>query len=151
MFHSQPFADTDKKKENRLRAIDFINQNGHTLFVRQLIPKLFAYDYSKGYQSEVNRLIFHATKYQSSSIIASLHAMRQRPDRSGVLKNIKCPVQFIIGKQDKAIPFDVSMKQTYLPDTSDIQVYADVGHMGMFNSPRKTAKAFREFVKRLEQ
>ena len=146
MFHSHPFADAEDKKAGRLKAIEFINTNGHILYVRQLIPKLFAYDYSKGYQAEVNRLIYYATEYQTEAIIASLHAMRGRPDRSEVLKNIKCPVQFFIGKEDAAIPYEVSLAQTHLPDIADIQIYNDVGHMGMFKSPRRTAKAFRNFL-----
>ncbi len=147
LFHSQPYADTEEKKASRLKSIDFIKQNGHVVYVRQLIPKLFAYDYSKGYQMEVNKLIYHATQYQEEAIIAALNAMHQRPDRSAVLKNIKCPVQFIIGKQDAAIPFKTSLAQTHLPDIADIQIYPEVGHMGMFKSPRKTAKAFRGFLK----
>ena len=151
MFHSHPFADSEEKKDGRLKAVEFIYKNGHILFVRQLIPKLFAYDYSKGYQAEVNRLIYHATQYQPESIIASLHAMRQRPDRSEVLKNVKCPVQFFIGKMDAAVPYDLSLAQTHLPDTADIQIYDDVGHMGMFKTPRRTAKAFKKFLKLVDQ
>ncbi len=147
LFHSQPFADTEEKKANRLKSIDFIKKNGHILYVRQLIPKLFAYDYSKGYQMEVNKLIYYATQYQEDAIIAALNAMHQRPDRSDVLNKIKCPVQFIIGRKDTAIPYDISLAQTHLPDIADIQIYSDVGHMGMFKSPRKTAKAFRGFLK----
>ena len=146
MFHSHPFADTADKKAGRLKAIDFIEKNGHILYVRQLIPKLFAYDYSKGYQAEVNRMIFYASKYQPESIIASLRAMRNRPDRSEVLKKINCPVLFFIGQQDAAIPYETSLAQTHLPSVADIQIYEDVGHMGMFKSPRKTAKVFRKFL-----
>ena len=146
MFHSQPFADTPAKKKGRLKAIDFIERNGQVVFVRQLIPKLFAYDYSKGYQAEVNRMIFYASKYEQGAIIDSLHAMRQRPDRSEVLKKIKCPIQFFIGKEDVVIPYEVSLAQINLPGIADIQIYNDVGHMGMFKSPRKTAKAFKKFL-----
>ena len=151
MFHSHPFADSADKQAGRLKAIDFINTNGHILFVRQLIPKLFAYDYSKGYQAEVNRLIYYATEYRPEAIIASLHAMRMRPDRSEVLKNIKCPVLFFIGKEDTAIPLELSLAQSHLPAVADIQIYDDVGHMGMFKSPRRTAKAFKAFLKLTEQ
>ncbi|MEO1263686.1 MAG: alpha/beta hydrolase [Bacteroidota bacterium] len=149
MFHSHPFADSEEKKAGRLKAIDFIEKNGHVLFVRQLIPKLFAYDYSKGYQAEVNRMIYYASKYAPEAIIASLHAMRDRPDLSGVLKEIHCPVQFFIGQQDAAIPYETSLRQTHLPAQADLQIYEDVGHMGMFKSPRKTAKAFRKFLSML--
>lgn len=150
LFHSQPNADTEAKKADRLKAAKFIERNGHVLYVRQLIPKLFAYDYSKGYPAEVNRLIYFASKYPPEGITAALHAMRRRPDRSHVLKNIKCPVLFFIGKNDGAIPHKNSIAQTHLPDLADIQIYPNVGHMGMFEAPRKTAKAFRSFLSMIE-
>lgn len=150
MFHSHPFADSEDRKANRLKSIKFIEQNGHILYVRQLIPKLFAYDYSKGYQAEVNRMIYFAAQYKQSAIIAALHAMRNRPDHAETLKAIQCPVLFFIGKEDVAVPYALSLEQTHLPDRSDIRIYEEVGHMGMFKSPRKTAKAFKEFMRMID-
>lgn len=146
MFHSHPFADTEEKKAGRLKSADFIRKNGHILYVRQMIPQLFAYDFSKGYQMEVNRLIHNATYYQPEAIIAALEAMRLRPDRSEVLKNISCPVLFLIGKHDTAVPLELSMAQVHLPERSAIHVFPTVGHMGMFSAQRETAKAFKEFL-----
>ncbi|MFQ5447790.1 MAG: alpha/beta fold hydrolase, partial [Saprospiraceae bacterium] len=146
LFHSHPFADSEEKKQGRLKAIDFIKKNGHILFVRRLIPTLFAYDFSKGYQVEVNRLIHNATYYSSEAIIAALQAMRLRPDRSEVLRCIPCPVLFLIGKLDVAIPLEISLEQTYLPAVADIRILNTTGHMGMFEAPRETAKAMREFL-----
>jgi len=147
LFHSHPFADSEEKKQGRLKAIDFIKKNGHILYVRQLIPTLFAYDFSKGYQMEVNRLIHNAAHYSTNAIIAALLAMRLRPDRTAVLRDIPCPVLFYIGKLDAAIPMEVSLEQTHLPAIADIRVLATSGHMGMFEAPRSTAKAMREFLK----
>lgn len=146
MFHSHPFADNEEKKAGRLKSVDFIKKNGHILYVRQMIPQLFAYDFSKGYQMEVNRLIHNATYYKPEAIIAALEAMRIRPDRSEVLKKIKCPVLFLIGKHDTAIPLDLSMAQVHLPEQASIHVFPTVGHMGMFSAQRETAKAFKEFL-----
>lgn len=146
LFHSQPHADTEEKKAARLKAVGFVERQGHILYVRQLIPKLFAYDYSKGYPAEVNRLIYFASKYSPAGVIAALHAMRNRPDRRHVLKKIKCPVLFFIGKKDNAISLENSLEQTHLPNLSDIQIYSNVGHMGMFEAARETAKAFRSFL-----
>ncbi len=146
MFHSHPFEDSEDKKAGRLKSVDFIKKNGHILYVRQMIPQLFAYDYSKGYQMEVNRLIHNAIHYSPEAIIAALDAMRIRPDRSEVLKNIACPVLFIIGKHDNAVPLELSMAQAHLPKIADIHVFPTVGHMGMFSAQRETAKVFKEFL-----
>lgn len=150
MFHTHPFADSDEKKNQRTREIKFIQKHGHILYVRQLIPKLFAYDFSKGYPFEVNKLIYNASKFQSEGIISALEAMKDRSDNSDVLTNIKCPVQFIIGKKDIAVNLEQSMAQTHLPDVADIQVFSDVGHMGMFEAKSRTVKVFKRFLKFVE-
>jgi len=146
LFHSHPFADSEEKKESRLKAIDFIHKNGHVIYVRQTIPQLFIYDFSKGYQSEVNRLIHNAVHFNPEGIIAALNVMRNRRDRSDVLRNIQCPVLMLIGKHDTAVPLDISMAMTTLPSQGIIHVFPTVGHMGMFSASRETAKAFREFL-----
>jgi len=146
MFHSHPFADSEEKKAGRLKAIEFIHTNGHVIYVRQTIPQLFIYDFSKGYQSEVNALIHNAVQFQPEAIIAALNAMRQRPDRSEVLRNIGCPVLMLIGQHDTAVPLELSMAMTHLPSQGIIHIFPTVGHMGMFSASRETAKAFREFL-----
>lgn len=151
LFHSHPFADTEEKKNARLKAAEFVRNNGHVLFVRQLIPSLFAYDFSKGYQSEVNALIHHAATFDEKGILAALEAMRNRKDRSEVLARLGIPVQFIIGKLDMAIPFETSMKQVYLPQVADVHILPTVGHMGMFEAPQATARAFKAFLKFIEE
>jgi pimeloyl-ACP methyl ester carboxylesterase len=150
LFHSHPYEDPPEKKEARLKAVDFIHKNGHILYVRQMIPQLFIYDYSKGYQVEVNRLIHYAAQYSPGAIIATLHAMRERPDRSEVLRQISCPVLFLIGEQDNAIPLDYSLRMSHLPARASIHIFPMVGHMGMFSAPRETSKAFKEFLSAFE-
>ncbi|RME01735.1 MAG: alpha/beta fold hydrolase [Bacteroidetes bacterium] len=151
LFHSHPFADSEEKKNARLKSAEFIRNNGHILYVRQMIPGLFAYDFSKGYQSEVNAMIHHAAAYDEAGILAALEAMRSRKDRSEVLSRLKIPVQFIVGKLDEAVPFELSMRQVHLPQTADIQVLSTVGHMGMFEAAQATARAFRNFLQFVEQ
>ncbi|RMG85516.1 MAG: alpha/beta hydrolase [Bacteroidetes bacterium] len=149
LFHSHPFADDSDKKQSRDKGIEFIRNHGHVLYVRQLIPKLFAFDFNKGYPFAVNKLIYNATQLAPEGIIAALEAMRDRPDRADVLRNLPCPVQFIIGKKDAAVPYETSLRQTLLPDLSDIRIFADIGHMGMFEATARTTLAldqFRDFV-----
>ena len=146
LFHSHPFADTDEKKVNRQKSIDFIHRNGHIHFVKQLIPTLFSFDFSKGYQFEVNKLIFNASKYKPEGIIAALNAMMDRPDQSETLKNLEVPVLFIIGKEDAAIPHELNLEQIHLPKQADIQILSAVGHMGMFEAKQKTNKIIRNYL-----
>jgi pimeloyl-ACP methyl ester carboxylesterase len=99
---------------------------------------------------EVNRLIHNAIHFSPEAIIANLHAMRQRRDRSEVLRKLECPVLMLIGKHDTAVPLDLSMAMTHLPSRGIVHVFPTVGHMGMFSASRETSKAFREFLSEIK-
>lgn len=146
LFHSHPFADPAEKKAGRLKSIEFIQKNGHILFVRQLFPGLFADAHLNRYKKVVDKLIHHAANYAPEAIIAALEAMRNRPDRSEVLRDLPCPVLFFIGKSDEAVPLELSLAQAHLPAMADIRMYPKVGHFGMYEAQRETAEAMREFL-----
>ena len=150
MFHSHPFADSDDKKKGRTKAIEFIKKNGHLHFVKQLMPKLFASKFSKGFPIELNKLIFNAAHCSPEAIIAALEAMRKRPDNSKILEEIACPVLFIIGKKDAAIPLEASLAQTHLPAIADIHILPNIGHMGMFEAKQETTKILKAFFQTLK-
>ena len=146
LFHSHPFEDTPEKKEERLKAIAFIKQNGHIVYVKQLIPKLFAELFATSNEFLINSLIFKASKYPAQTIIGAQEAMLNRPDNSAVLKEAKCPVLIIIGKQDKVVPYETSLKIMPLSTLADIHILPKVAHMGMFTAKDKAIKIMRNFV-----
>jgi len=129
LFHSHPFADTEEKKNNRLKSIKFLEKNGHIHFVKQLVPKFFA-----------DQMIHRASQYTTKGFINATHAMINRHDQSAVLRNIQCPVLFIIGKKDEFFPLKYSLDQTAFPNIADILVLDDVGHAGMFEAKKETRK-----------
>jgi pimeloyl-ACP methyl ester carboxylesterase len=146
MFHSQAMADSDEKKINRQKSIDFIRRQGSALYVKQTIPGLFAPNFINSNTFLIEKLSFRASQYAPEGIVAALAAMKNRPDRSDVLAQLHCPVLFIIGKLDGAIPWENSMAQTHLPGRADIHILDKVGHMGMFEAVKQTQSIVRQFV-----
>lgn len=146
LFHSHPFDDSPEKKAERYKAIEFIERNGHILYVKQLIPKLFAHLFATSNEFLMNSLIFKASKYTAETIIEAQKAMIHRGDQSDVVRQAKCPVLFIIGKQDTTVPYDMSLPQTILPTVADVHILPKVAHMGIFTAKDETVKAVRQFV-----
>lgn len=145
IFHSHPFADSEANRENRQKSIDFITQNGPIHYVKQLIPKLFPPGFITSKRFLVDRMVFNASRYSDSGIIGGLAAMRDRPDRTDVLRNSSVPVLFVLGEKDDLIPFEKQLEQTYLPSIATVRIFPRLGHMGMVENPKKTGKAIQEF------
>ncbi len=146
LFHSHPYADDAAKKEARTKAIDFVTTNGAKTYTRELIPMLFSGDFLKTKRPIVDKLVSNTAEYTDISVIAALQAMRDRPDRSGVLATVECPVLFIIGEEDVAVPEAYSKAQTHVPQTASIHILPEVGHMGMFEAQKKTQRIVRDFL-----
>ena len=146
LFHSHPFPDNDEKKQERLKSIHFIEKNGHIVYVKQLIPRLFAELFASSNEFLINSLIFKASYFRPTSIISALNAMMQRGDYTDIIKNCSVPVLLIVGKLDKSIPYAVSKKMLDLPSVADIHILSTVAHMGLFTERDYTVKVVQEFV-----
>ncbi len=146
LFHSHPYADSDKKKQDRRRSVNFINRQGHVIYLKQLFPNLFADHFARSNAFLVDKLIYRAAHFPSEGITGALNAMMNRPDRSEVLSAIACPVLFIIGKEDSVIAPEKSIEPTHLPAQASIHILEKVGHMGMFEAPKKTQRIVRQFA-----
>jgi len=141
MVHSSAFADSEEKKANRLKSIEFVKKNRAFEFLKAVIVDLFTEDFYNNNRDIVDIQIEKAKFFTDDAIIAYYHAMINRPDRTSVLKNFNKPVHFIIGQHDKAVPFGDSLKQCYLPAQSYISILRNSAHMGMFEEPEKLNNA----------
>lgn len=148
LIHSHPYADSPEKKEARQKSIDFIEKNGSETYVRQLIPKLFPADFAEAHPEIIQPLVEKAMKYDPLGIINALEAMKNRPDRTDVLRSLDAdiPVLFIIGEKDDLEPQELLIGQTCMPDVASIHILEDVGHMGLFEAPQKISQLIGAFT-----
>ncbi len=146
LFHSHPFPDSDDKKQERVKSMSFIEKNGHIVYVKQVIPRLFAELFASSNEFLINSLIYKASYFRTASILSSLNAMVQRGDYTEVIKNCSIPVLIIVGKLDKSIPYALSKKMLDLPNVADIHIISTVAHMGLFTERDYTVKVVQNFV-----
>lgn len=146
LFHSTVFADNDEKKAGRLKNIEFIRKHGSEKFLEQSTPNLFS-EYTKQNNSGlIKKTINQYSNFSPTSLVAYTEAMKDRPDRSEVLKNFHHPVLLIIGEFDTAIPIEQSLKMCKIADFAYIYIGVRSGHMGMLEEPEFCLKAIRNFL-----
>lgn len=146
LFHSHAFADDEEKKKGRRKGIEFVEKNGTRDFVNELVPNLFAEKFRTEHKATVEQQKAYAQMYAAETITAGFNAMILRPDRTHVLKTFKKPVLFILGKEDKAIPYAKSVEQCQYPAVSSVHILNGVGHMGMLEDPEKTLAMVEDFI-----
>ncbi len=146
LFHSSALPDTEEKKENRNKTIEFVEQHGVDKFIEPFIAPLFYEDNRDRLKSDIELMKTIGKQTPQAAVTGALAAMRDRPDRRKVLQELKCPVLFIFGKEDGAVPLEKALEQCHLPHYSTVHFLGETGHMGMFERKAETRQATKQFA-----
>lgn len=146
LIHSTTYADTDAKKENRLRSIDFIQKHGTTEFFRVFVPGLVALPHRARLRDDLIAMVNDAP---TPSVVAGLRAMRAREDRRESLSTYHKPVLILRGEEDQYYQAQDIYMQASLCSAVQISNIPNVGHLSMLEDPKKClieVKHFLEFT-----
>src|SRR6476620_9667148 len=146
LFHSSAYADDEEKKETRRKGIRFIHEHGSAKFLEQAIPGLFSENTRVHNPGLVREIISRYANFDPESLVQYYEAMILRPDRTKVLKESKCPVLFILGAEDNAVPLNKGLEQTHLADICYIHICKNSGHMGMLEESSECNEVLTTFI-----
>lgn len=146
LFHSSAQADSEEKKANRDKNISFVERHGVIKFMETFIRPLFADANEETMMPCWRQLEEIGAATSQASVVGGMRAMRDRPDRTEVLRKATFPVLFIVGKEDAAVPLATSLEQVALPPVSTALFLERVGHVGFFERPQATRRAVLDFV-----
>lgn len=142
LFHSTAYADSDEKKESRLKVVDFVKKNGPVPFATGFIDPLFA----KPEHPAIETVKGIASTASAEAIIGYTLAMKDRTEHLKTLQIFKNPTMFIVGEKDPGISVESIQKQALHSEKPRIEILEDVAHMGMFEKPVATAGKIADFV-----
>ena len=147
LLNSSALADSEEKKELRLRAIETAKKNPNE-FARLTIPNLFSDKFKKSEPKQVKETIGIAQSTGMEGICASLQGMRIRPDRTHVF-GYPFAKLLIWGSLDSLISKQDIERQT--TRASHIQtVELPTGHMGHLEAPKQVVKVLKQFLKSID-
>jgi len=148
LFHSHPFADSPMASENRDREINLILSDKKNSLVQQSIPNMFAETNRELSEAKINQMIQQASAFSNEGIVAALKGMKQRPDRSQILRQSEIPFLYIWGKSDKFV-----VKETFdkiqFPAKAEILILENSGHCGFYEEMEISVNKIIEFVNRI--
>lgn len=144
LFHSTALPDSEEKKHDRDRTIKIVQRDAQ-VFIRAVIPNLFAPENREKFKTEMEELINRAGEMSQQGIIAALEGMKIRKDRTAVLKTVNFPVFFIAGKQDSAVPFETLLPQFAMPKHCEALILENTGHTGFLEAKKETMTTLLNF------
>lgn len=146
LFHSTAFADDAEKKSSRNKVIDFVRERGVEVFATSFVPQLFYHKNRVRLEQEIEQVVKIAAETPEPTLIAYTKAMRDRDDRTDVLRSFNQPILFIAGEQDGSVPIEKTDEQILLPHKAIVHIYDQVAHMGMFEAREESLKAVKQYL-----
>lgn len=103
LLNSTPVADSEERKENRDRALKVIDQNPQA-YISMAIGNLLAETSRKKFASEIEILKTEAYSFPVEGVKAAIKGMRDRKDRTEILKGFNKGKFMILAKEDPILP-----------------------------------------------
>lgn len=146
LFHSTAYADDDAKKEMRNKMAKLLRDKDSGEFIRLTGGNMFSPSFKSANPGIVQDHIERFEKLPSEALAKATEAMRDRPDRTGVLSELAVPLLLLAGLDDQLIPFDKQLNLATLPKNAYSFVLSGSGHLGMVEEPEASAKIIRWYL-----
>ncbi len=142
LFHSTAYPDSEERKTNRNKVIEFVKAHGVDPFIDTFVPSLF---FNKKHLAipAVDKI---ARSTSQQTLLAYTAAMRDRPSSIDFLKKVSKPLLILGGDKDSVIPAEITKELGQLNRKSIVHLFKNTGHMAMYECPQEAQKVITEFV-----
>lgn len=146
LIHSSPIPDDEDRVEGRRKTVEILKNGGKRLFLKKMIPSLFTEQFCEENKEVVNKQYEEAINVDDKSLIAFYEAIMYRNNSSNWGSQLKIPIQYIMGEQDKLTDVKKDLVSENLSFVSFVNIYKDIGHMSMLESPQQMANDLDKFI-----
>lgn len=131
LINSTPTTDSEERKTNRDRALKVIDQVPEA-YISMAIGNLFPENSREKFSSEIEALKKEAYAFPTEGIKAAIKGMRDRKDRTAILKNFSNEKYMVLAKEDPILPFPEGKKIAEENGVSLKEI--DGGHMSLIEN-----------------
>jgi pimeloyl-ACP methyl ester carboxylesterase len=139
-------SDPDETRQNRLRLIKEINQNGSEILIKEMLPNLLS-DFSKmNNQTLISDLEQEISLAGPKSVIAALRGMAERKDQTHLLNKIDIPTLLIYGEEDRPTNLETATFLNKEIAGSKLAVINNAGHYSNLENPTDFNSTLKQFL-----
>jgi pimeloyl-ACP methyl ester carboxylesterase len=139
-------ADDDATATDRHRLAAEVEANGVAAAADELLPKLIGTSTLRDRPELIDRVRAVILENKESGVAAALRAMAARPDRTGMLHRIGCPVLVVAGEDDPVITVEDGRRMASRIRDARFTVVPRAGHLTNLEAPAEFNRAVAEFA-----
>lgn len=142
-------ADTPEAKRGRDVTAAKAQNEGARAIAEELVPKLLA-RVTRERQPEIVREVAEMiTRQPLSGIVGALRALRERPDSTPLLEQIRIPVLVVAGEDDQITPAAGMQEMARAIPGARFALIRDAGHVTPLEQPGVVTTALSDFLLRV--
>jgi pimeloyl-ACP methyl ester carboxylesterase len=141
--------DDETAKGNRDKLIGFAATNPPAAVVEQMLPKLLGAKTLADQPEVVAEVKRIGSAQRPAAIIGALQALRNRPDSTPTLAQIRVPTLILVGTDDTLTPPAMSEKMAAGITGAKLVTIADAGHLANLEQPAAFSDAVRAWLQGL--
>lgn len=149
LFHSTPNADSEKKREDRLREVALIEGGKKELIAKSFPHVGFAPQNRFRLTRYIQELSEQIAMTEDEGIIAILKGLRERRDLNETMRTSSVPQLILLGRHDEYITPEVADALVAAQPQAQVVWLENSGHMGFIEEPQLAAEAILAFVDRV--
>lgn len=146
LFNSSAFADSEEKKSNRNKLIEFIGEYGVEPFIKTFVPSLFYSATAEKHQKTIKEISSKGLLIKAESVMNYAAAMRDREDSKALLKEYHDRILLIAGEYDQNVPLQKSQEMSAILDSGNTHIIPNSAHMSLFEQSDLCYVALRNFL-----
>jgi pimeloyl-ACP methyl ester carboxylesterase len=144
-------SDSPEGKANRDIGVKNVLELGVPSIADNMLPKMVSPVTFNSNQPLVNTIRAIMLDTSVNGVVGALQGMRDRPDPTPLLPNVKCPTLIIHGADDQLIPIkEAEMLDIQIPN-SRLVIIPKAGHLLNLEQPDLFNQAVRKFILSLPQ
>jgi pimeloyl-ACP methyl ester carboxylesterase len=142
-------ADTADAKRNRDAMAELARRDGAGAIAEKLLPQVLSRATFEKQPEVVNEAREMIVRTPVRAIVGALHALRERPDSTPLLKTIRKSVLVIAGADDQVTPAAGMGEMAAATQGAEFVVIPEAGHLAPLEQPRAVNAAITAFLAKL--
>lgn len=149
LCNTKASADTPEAKQDRDAMTALARQGGAIAIAEKLLPKLLSPVTVKKQPQVVEEVRAMITRTPVNGIVGALHALRERPDSTPLLKRIGVPVLLVAGADDPITPAAPMRELANAIPGAEFVLIGEAGHVTPLEQPQAVNAAITAFLRKL--
>jgi YbgC/YbaW family acyl-CoA thioester hydrolase len=145
---TRPEADTADGRRGREELIQLALERGAEAVGERLLPRLLAAATFTDQPEVVEQYREMTRRVSVPGMVGALRAMRERPDSTSSLGQIRVPTLVIVGSEDQVSPPAVAEAMVRAIPGAELALVPGAGHLAPLEQPLVTSRALEGFLER---